>query len=143
MAKCTISVVSQFEVYDSGNEIGVLFRESANGYHHYPIAFQGSIEDTYNLARLTCEVLNSFANGKVPFPKYLDQFIESLSDGIISREEYLTDLRLFLQFGYPDKCGQCRFFCGDKPCKHQYPTASPSADDDCCACGIRNEQNNG
>lgn len=142
MAKCIMSVVSPFEVYDHGNEIGVLNRESAYNYTRYPIAFQGSIEATYSLARSTCEVLRAFCNANRKFPKYLDQFIEGLSGCELTREEYLTELRLFLQHGLPENCGQCRFFLGDKPCKYQLPRATPDPVDEGCVCGIRKEHDN-
>lgn len=140
MAKCMVSVVSPFEVYDSGKEIGVLFRESSHEYHRYPIAYQGSIEATYELARLTSEVLQAFYNARPSLPKYLDQFIEGISEDSQTREEYLTDLRLFLQHGLPENCGQCRFFLNDKPCKHQLPIATPNPEDTGCVGGIRKEQ---
>lgn len=142
MAKCIISVVSRFEVYDSGKEIGVLFRESEHEHPRYPIAYQGTIEDTYELARLTSEVLRAFYNAQQSLPKYLDQFIEGLSECELTHEEYLGELRLFLQHGLPENCGQCRFFLNDKPCKHQLPIATPDPEDWGCVCGIRKEQSN-
>ena len=138
--KCIVSVVSPFEVYDSGKEIGVLFKESAHGYHHYPIAYQGSIEDTYTLARLTCEVLKSFYNSGIKFPECLEQFTEEESGFAKNREEYLTNLRLFLQYGGCETCGQCRFL-QNETCKTTIvPGAKVGPNDHPCCIGIRKEQ---
>ena len=138
MAKCI--VVSSFEVYDSGKEIGVVQNiESAHNYHRYPIAFQGTIEDTYTRARKTCEVLRAFYNSGKTLPKYSDQYIEGLSSCNKADEKYLSELRLFLQYGAPENCGQCRFFRGDRPCKRQLPTATPDPEDTSCVGGIRKE----
>lgn len=134
--------MSTYEVYNSGDEIGVLFKESAEEYYRYPLEYQGSIEDTYDLAQRACDILNAFRIDHPTMPECLDQFIEERSRHKPSREEYLTDLRLFLQFGLPSTCGQCRFFLGDRPCKHEYPTASPRADSYPCTCGIRKEHDN-
>lgn len=140
MAKCIVSVVSPFEVYDSGKEIGVLFRESAHGYRRYTIAFQGSIEATYSLARSTCEVMSAFYNAERKFPEHLDQFIEDFTQDKLTREDYLTDLRLFLLHGGCDTCGQCRFMREDKTCKNKLPGGTCYPNDNACACGIRKEQ---
>ena len=134
--------MSKYKVYDDGKEIGVLFRESADECHRYPIEYQGSIAGTYDLAQRTCDMLNAFRATNTNIPKGVDRFIEGWSTYKPTLEEYLTDLRLFLQFGLPDTCGQCRLFLGDRPCKHQYPTGSPMADSYPCDCGIRKDQNN-
>lgn len=140
MAECIMPVVSLFEVYDSGKDIGVLFREWAYGYHRYPIAFQGSIEATYSLARSTCEVLSAFYNADRKFPKCLDQFIEGLSQDTQTLEEYLTDLRLFLQYGGCETCSQCRFLQENGKCKVKLPGCIAQPDDRACCIGIRKEQ---
>ena len=140
MAECIVSVVSLFEVYDSGKEIGVLFKESAHGYHHYPIAYQGSIEDTYTLARLTCEVLKSFYNSGIKFPECLEQFTEEESRFAKNREEYLTNLRLYLQYGGCEICKQCRFLPESGKCKATILGTISQPDDNACCIGIRKEQ---
>ena len=126
-----------FDVYDHGNEIGVLSRYK--GYKSIPISYRGSIEATYQLAHLTCDVLRAFVNAEHQLPKYLEQFIEDLSMDT-PLEEYLTDLRLFLLHGGCDTCGQCRFMREDKTCKNKLPGGTCDPNDDACACGIRKEQ---
>ena len=129
-----------FDVYDSGYGIGVLIRENAYHWHHLPIAFQDSIEATYELSRLTCDVLQAFYNAGVKFPKYLCEFVEEESGFAKNREEYLTNLRLFLQYGGCETCGQCRFL-QNETCKTTIvPGAKIAPNDDACYIGIRKEQ---
>lgn len=129
-----------FDVYDEGKEIGVLIRENAFCWHHLPIADQGSIEDTYALAQLTCKVLQYFFNAGKKFPKCLEQFVEDESGFAKNREEYLTNLRLFLQYGGCDTCGQCRFL-QNETCKATIvPGAKVDPNDNACCIGIRKEQ---
>ena len=129
-----------FDVYDCGNGIGVLIRENAYHWHHLPIAFQDSIEATYELSRLTCDVLQAFYNDGIKFPKYLCQFVEAESRIAKDREEYLTDLRLFLQYGDCETCGQCRFLKENGTCKGKLPGRMARPDEDACCIGIRKEQ---
>ena len=129
-----------FDVFDNGKRIGVLVRENAYRWTHMPIAYQGSIEDTYTLARRTCEVLQAFYNANKKIPEYLEQFIEDESRFTIDREEYLTNLRLFLQYGGCETCGQCRFL-QNETCKATIiPGAKVDPNDDACCIGIRKEQ---
>lgn len=129
-----------FDVYDNGNQIGVLIRGNAYRWERLPIAYQGSIEDTYTLARLTCEVLQSFYNSGIKFPKYLEQFVEEESRFTKAREEYLTNLRLFILYGGCETCGQCRFL-QNETCKTTIvPGAKVEPNDLPCSIGIRKEQ---
>ena len=132
-----------FDVYDNGNQIGVLIRENAYRWERLPIAYQGSIENTYTLARLTCEVLRSFYNSGIKFPECLEQFVEEESRFTKDREEYLTNLRLFIQYGGCETCGQCRFLPENGMCKGKLPGCIAQPDEGACCCGIRKEQNNG
>lgn len=139
MAECIIKTVPLFSVYDSGQQIGVSCKPQDI---YIPISFQGSIEDTYSLARITCEILGAFwvAHGK--FPEGFDQFIEEVSR-VLPREEYIQDLRLFLVNGWPKNCSDCRFLNADMTCKHTLPGVKCIITDYGCAGGIRKEQNNG
>ena len=131
---------SLFDVYDEGNEIGVLVRGNAYRWERLPISFQGTIEDTYTLAKLTCEVLQAFFNADRKFPECLEQFVEEESAIAKDREEYLTNLRLFLQCGGCETCGQCRFL-QNKTCKAtRIPGAKVDPNDLPCCIGIRKEQ---
>ena len=130
----------RFDIYDNGNQIGVLIRENAYRWVRLPISYQGSIEDTYTLARLTCEVLKSCYNSGIKFPKYLEEFVEAESDFASNREEYLTNLRLYLQYGGCETCKQCRFLPEDGNCKATILGTISQPDDNACCIGIRKEQ---
>lgn len=138
MAECIIKTVPLFSVYDNGQQIGVCCRPQDI---NIPIRWQGSIEDTYSLARITCEILQAsfVAHGKLP--EGFDQFIEEVPRDT-SREEYLQDLRLFLANGWPKNCSDCRFLNDDMTCKHTLPGFKCIITDYGCAGGIRKEQNN-
>ena len=139
MAECIIKTVPLFSVYDNGQEIGVCCRPQDI---NIPISWQGSIEDTYSLARITSEILQAsfVAHGKLP--EGFDQFIEEVLRDT-SREEYLQDLRLFLANGWPKNCSDCRFLNDDMTCKHTLPGFKCIITDFACAGGIRKDQNNG
>lgn len=128
-----------FDVYDDGKQIGVLIRENAYRWERLPIAYRSSIENTYSLARLTCEVLRSFYNSGIKFPECLEQFVEEESRFAKDREEYLTNLRLFIQHGGCETCGQCRFLPKNGMCKGKLPGYRALPDDCACLCGIRKE----
>ena len=130
----------RFDIYDEGNQIGVLIRENAYRWERLPISCQGSIEDTYTLARLTCSVLQGFYNAGKRFPAYLEQFVEEESRFAKNREEYLTNLRLYLQYGGCEICKQCRFLTESGKCKATILGTISQPDDTACCIGIRKEQ---
>ena len=129
-----------FDVYDNGNEIGVLIRENEYHWHHLPIAFQDSIEATYELSRLTCDVLQAFYSAGMKLTKDLCQFVEAESRIAKDREEYLTDIRLFIQYGGCETCGQCRFLPENGMCKGKLPGCIAQPDECACCIGIRKEK---
>lgn len=122
-----------FSVYDNGQQIGVYCKPQDI---YIPIIFQGSIEDTYSLARITSEILGAFWVEHGKFPEGFDQFIEEVPRDT-SREEYLQDLRLFLANGWPKNCSDCRFLNADMTCKHIQPGFKCIITDYGCAGGIR------
>lgn len=128
------------DIYDNGGSIGVMV-SSGWQCETFPIAQQETIQETYALARLTCDVLRAFINTDRRLPRYLDQFIESATEDC-DVEEYLSDLRLFLLRGSCDTCGECIFMQEDDTCKQKLNSARCCAEDNACAYGIRKEQNN-
>lgn len=131
---------SLFDVYDEGREIGVLVRESAYRFRHLPISFQGSIEDTYTLAKLTCEVLQAFFNADRKFPECLEQFVEEESGFTKDREEYLTTSDCSYSMGAARHAVNAVFLQNETCKTTRIPGAKVGPDDPACCIGIRKEQ---
>lgn len=127
----------KIDIYDTGGSIGVMV---SSGWQckTFSIAQQDTIQETYALARLTCDVLRAFINTAKPLPKYLDQFIDSATEDC-DVEEYLNDLRLFLLRGSCDTCGECTFMQEDYTCKQKLGSARCCSEENACSYGIRKE----
>ena len=102
--------------------------------------WRGTIEDTATFAQIACDMMNETLKERGELPKYIDQYIEEvLPETTI--ETFKEEFGLFLEFGMPIYCGECRFWSADKPCKNQLPNSFPAKADywSCCG-GIRKEQ---
>ena len=105
--------------------------------------WRGTIEDTATFAQLACDMMSEKLEECGELPKYIDQYIEEVLTET-TLETFKEEFGLFLEYGMPTYCGECRFWKGDKPCKYQQPKAIPADRDDWACCGgIRKEEAHG
>lgn len=106
---------------------------------HIKAPWRGTIEDTWTFARIACDMMKETLNVRGELPKDIEQYLENvLPETTI--ETFKEEFGLFLEYGMPIYCGECRFWSADKPCKYQVPNNFP-AKANCWACcgGIRKE----
>lgn len=127
------------EVYRRLNNINIYYRPKDIDIK---CPWRGTIEDTYTFAQKACDMMLVSLKTRGELPKYIDQYLEAVLPET-TLETFKEEFGLFLEYGLPIYCGECRFWEADKPCKYQHSNALPPKSHhwSCCG-GIRKEQSN-